>query len=135
MLDPKVFEKALKIIKSKPKKPKEEFWSRRAMRYNTAINRYDVVGCAKIINETKIYFDGTIKNAKKKLGYISRRALFLLALRQIAQLVTYHEGFKEKNKHWESAAKILAILKIDAKVLDFRKHGYIFNEWPKPTMN
>ncbi len=135
MFDPKVFEKALKIIKSKPKKPKEEFWSRIAMRYETAINTYDVVGCAKVINETKIYFDGTIKNAKKKLGYISHEALFLRAVRQIAQLVTYHEGFKEKNKHWESATKILAILKIDAKVLDFKTHGHIFSEWPKPTMN
>jgi RNA polymerase-interacting CarD/CdnL/TRCF family regulator len=135
MLDPKVFEKALKIIKSKPKKPKEKLWSRLAQRYDIAINTYDVVGCAKAINELKIYFDGTIKNAKKKPTYLSNEALFLKAVRQIAQLMTYHEGFKEKNKHWDSATKILTILKIDAKVLDFRTHGHIFSEWPKPTMN
>ena len=34
LLDPKVFEKAIKIITSKAKKPREEFWSRKAIRYD-----------------------------------------------------------------------------------------------------
>ena len=55
MADPKVFEKALKIIKSKPKKPKEKLWSRLAQRYDIAINTYDVVGCAKAINEYALF--------------------------------------------------------------------------------
>ena len=95
------------------------------------LNTYDVIGCAKVINELKIYFDGTIKNAKKKDTYLSSEALFLKAVRQIAQLVTYHEGFKEKNKHWDSALKILSILRIHAEVLDLRTHGHIFSEWPR----
>ena len=41
LLDSKVLKKTIKIIKSKPKKPKEEFFSRQALRYETAINKYD----------------------------------------------------------------------------------------------
>ena len=131
MADPKVFEKALKIIKSKPKKPREEFWSRKAIRYDFAINTYDVIGCAKVINELKIYFDGTIKNAKKKDTNLSSEALFLKAVRQIAQLMSYHEGLLDKNKHWYNAIIILSILRIKAKILDLRTHGHIFSEWPR----
>ena len=74
MLDPEVFKKALKIMISKPKKPKEEFWSRKALRYETAINTYDVLRCAKVINELKIYFDETLDNKKRR----KKMAIFLM---------------------------------------------------------
>ncbi len=129
-LDPKVFEKAIKIIKSKPKKPKEEFFSRQAMRYEVAINTYDVVGCGKIINELKPYFDGTLENKKekKKDSYISYEALFLKAVRNIAQLISYHNGEK---KHWENTENLLNMLNIPMNILDLETHGHIFSQWSK----
>lgn len=130
MLDPKVFEKALKIMISKPKKPKEEFWSRKALRYDTAINTYDVLGCAKVINELKIHFDETLDNKKekKKVGYISNEALFLKALRNLAQLLSYHNGKKE---HWKCAESILNKINIPISIFNFEMHGHIFSEWDK----
>jgi len=130
LLDPKVFEKAIKIILSKAKKPREKFWSRKAIRYDTAINTYDVVGCAKVINELKIYFDGTLENKKekKKPGYVSNEALFLKALRNMAQLLSYHNGKKE---HWKSAESILNKINIPINIFNFELHGYIFSEWAK----
>lgn len=130
MLDPEVFKKALKIMISKPKKPKEEFWSRKALRYETAINTYDVLGCAKVINELKIYFDETLDNKKekKKDGYISNEALFLKSLRNLAQLLSYHNGKKE---HWKSAESILNKINIPISIFNFEMHGHIFSEWDK----
>ena len=50
----KVFEKALKIIISKRKKPKEEFISSSMIRYNNVTEKCDPIGCAEVINELKI---------------------------------------------------------------------------------
>ena len=41
-------------------------FSRKIIRYDIAIKKYDVIGCAKVINELKIYFDGTLDNSKEK---------------------------------------------------------------------
>ena len=130
LLDSKVLKKTIKIIKSKPKKPKEEFFSRQALRYETAINKYDVIGCGKVINELKIYFDGTLKkkSEKKKIGYISYEALFLKAIRNIAQLISYHKG--EKN-HWKNAENLLSMMNIQMNIFDLNLHGHIFSEWSK----
>ena len=130
LLDSKVLKKTIKIIKSKPKKPKEEFFSRQALRYETAINKYDVIGCGKVINELKIYFDGTLKkkSEKKKIGYISYEALFLKAIRNIAQLISYHKG--EKN-HWKNAENLLNMMNIQMNIFDLNLHGHIFSEWSK----
>ena len=130
--DIKVFDKAIKIIKSKPKKPKETLFTRKIIRYDIAINKYDVIGCAKVINELKIYFDGTLDNSKekKKDNYIVYEATFLRALRNIAQLVSYHKGEK---KHWENAADLMSMLGVSIKVFDLKMHGHIFDTWKNHT--
>ena len=64
LYDEKIFKKALKIIMSKRQKPKEEFFSSSMIRYNDSTSKLDVIGCAHVINELKIYFDGS--NVKQK---------------------------------------------------------------------
>ena len=129
-LDPNVFIKATEIMASKSKKPKEKMFTRKILRYETALNTYDVIGCAKIINELKIYFDGTLdsKKEKKKVGYIVYEDVFLKAVRNIAQLVSYHIG---KKKHWENTENILKMLKIPMNIFNLKIHGHIFSEWSK----
>ena len=51
----KTWKKAINIATSKSKKPKD-MWSRRATRYQNAVNNFEIIECGKIINETKIYY-------------------------------------------------------------------------------
>ena len=61
---------------------------------------------------------GTLENKKekKKPGYVSNEALFLKALRNMAQLLSYHNGKKE---HWKSAESILNKITYHAYLLYF----------------
>ena len=130
LIDKKIFDKAIKIIKSKSKiRTKGLMFSRWAIKFDKAINTYDVMGCAKVINELKRYFDGTEKKPDKKL-VIVRQALFLKAVRNIAQLITYHRG-EQKEKHWESFTILISWMRIRFQVFDMDMHGHIFSEWPK----
>jgi hypothetical protein len=130
LIDKKIFDKAIKIIKSKSKiRIKGLSFVRLAIKFDIAINTYDVMGCAKVINELKRYFDGTEKKPDKKL-VIVRQALFLRAARNISQLITYHRG-EQKEKHWESFTILISWLRIDFRVFDMGIHGHIFSNWPK----
>ena len=65
LIDKKIFDKAIKIIKSKSKiRIKGLSFVRLAIKFDIAINTYDVMGCAKVINELKRYFDGTEKKPR-----------------------------------------------------------------------
>tara|TARA_B100001057_G_scaffold209911_1_gene210605 strand:- start:1951 stop:2385 length:435 start_codon:yes stop_codon:yes gene_type:complete len=130
LLDKKIFDKAIKVIKSKSKiRTKGLMFSRWAIKFEKAINTYDVMGCAKVINELKRYFDGTEKKPDKELN-ITRQALFLKAVRNISQLITYHRG-EQKEKHWESFTILISWMRIRFQVFDMDMHGHIFSEWPK----
>ena len=74
----------------------------------------------------------TLDNSKekKKDGYIASEATFLRALRNIAQLVSYHKGEK---KHWENAADLMSMLGVSIKVFDLKMHGHIFDTWENHT--
>jgi len=108
LYDKQVFEKALKIILSKSKKPKEEFFSSSMIRYNEATNNLDIISCAQTINELKVYFDSSTKDQN-----ISAQMMFVKALKIIAELYSYHKG-EQKDKHWENTTKILKQLNISA---------------------
>jgi len=106
--DKETFDKVLQIITSKSQKPEEEFFSSRMIRYNEVTENVDVIGCAKVINELKIYFD---ENTKIKDGVISYRMMFIKALRIIAELYSYHNG-EGNDKNWENTVKILNSINI-----------------------
>ena len=130
LLDKKIFDKAIKLIKSKSKiRTKGLMFSRWAIKFEKAINTYDIMGCAKVINELKRYFDGTEKKPDKELN-ITRQALFLRAARNISQLITYHRG-EQKEKHWESFTILISWMRIRFQVFNMDMHGHIFSEWPK----
>ena len=107
MYDLKVFKKALKIILSKSLKPQEEFVSSSMIRYNEVTENLDVIGCAKIINELKVHFDGTIIKRKS----VALELMFVKALKIIAEVFSYHNG-DQKDQHWENTTKILKQLNI-----------------------
>ena len=106
LYDKLVFEEAAKIILSKSVKPKEGF-TEQMIRYNEATEKLDVIGCAKVLNELKIHFDGT--NIKKKS--VAKQMMFVKALRILAEVYTYHNGDK-KDKWWENTTKILKSINI-----------------------
>ena len=77
------------------------------IRYNEATENLDVIGCAKVLNELKIHFDGT--NVKKKS--VAKQMMFIKALRILAEVYSYHNGDK-KDKWWENTTKILKSINI-----------------------
>lgn len=105
--DLKTFEKALKIIFSKSKKPKEQLWSKQILRYDEYTESWDVIGCAKILNELKIHFDGS----KVEKNSVALEMIFVKALRVIGELYSYHNG-DGKDKNWDNTAKLLKSMNI-----------------------
>jgi|TARA_X000001036_G_C20471494_1_gene721740 hypothetical protein len=126
-LDKTLFIEAIEIIKSKSLKSEEEMFSRNVERYQTAINSYDIIGCAKIINELKIYFDGTLdhkielENNTNVLVVATK--CFLEAIRNIAQFDSYHSGNK---KHLENAEDLLKVLNISKDIININNHKHLF---------
>ena len=119
LYDEKIFKKALKIIMSKRQKPKEEFFSSSMIRYNDSTSKLDVIGCAHVINELKIYFDGS--NVKQKS--VAAEMMFVKALKILAELYSYHNG-DQKDKHWQNTTTILSYLNIskdDQRFLELRQ--------------
>ena len=106
LYNPKTFEKALKIIFSKSKKPKEEFWSYKIRRYDEYFENWDVVGCAKILNELKTQFDGS-----KVENSLTLEMIFVKALWIISELYTYQNG-NNKDKRWDNTVKLLKKMNI-----------------------
>ena len=130
LLDKKIYDKAIKLIKSKSKiQTKGLLFSRIVQKFQTAINTYDVMECAKIINELKRYYDGTEKKPDKELASV-RQAQFLMAVRNISQLITFHPG-EQKDQYWESFITLISLMRIDFRIFDMDVHGHIFSEWPK----
>ncbi len=108
LYDVKVFDEAVKIIISKSNVPLDiDSFTQRMIRYNEATEKFDVIGCAKIINELKVYFDGS-KIAQKILAF---EMMFVKALKILAEVHSYHNG-DEKDKHWINAVKILKSINI-----------------------
>ena len=126
-LDKTLFIEAIEIIKSKSIKSKEEMFSRNVERYQAAISSYDIIGCAKIINELKIYFDGTLdqkielENNTNVLVVATK--CFLEAIRNIAQFDSYHSGNK---KHLENAEDLLKVLNISKDIININNHKHLF---------
>ena len=120
--DKKVFEKALKIIVSKSKTPKEEFMSSSMIRYNDATEKWDIIGCAEVINELKIYFVKSSKN-----NPVSYQMMFVKALRVLGELYSYHNGDK-KNKNWENTVKILKSIDISEDHERFKELKSFFSK-------
>ena len=126
-LDKALFIEAIEIIKSKSIKSKEEMFSRNVERYQAAISSYDIIGCAKIINELKIYFDGTLdhkielENNTNVLVVATK--CFLEAIRNIAQFDSYHSGNK---KHLENAEDLLKVLNISKDIININNHKHLF---------
>jgi hypothetical protein len=58
IFDIKNFNKCLKIIKKSKKKIENYKFTKNLFRYETSLNTYNIVGCAEIVSELKIYFDG-----------------------------------------------------------------------------
>ena len=126
-LDKTLFIEAIEIIKSKSIKSKEEMFLRNVERYQAAISSYDIIGCAKIINELKIYFDGTLdhkielENNTNVLVVATK--CFLEAIRNIAQFDSYHSGNK---KHLENAEDLLKVLNISKDIININNHKHLF---------
>ena len=107
LYDKQIFEKAIKIIKSKSEKPEGDYFSRQVKRYEEAFEQLDVIGCAKVLNELKIHFDGSKVEQKS----VSLEMFFVKALRILAEVYSYHNG-DQRDKHWENTTKILKSLNI-----------------------
>lgn len=114
LYDKLVFEETAKIILSKSVKPKEGF-TKQMIRYNEATEKLDVIGCAKVLNELKIHFDGTRVKEKS----VAKQMMFIKALRILAEVYSYHNGDK-KDKHWDNASKILKSINISEDNEGFR---------------
>jgi len=119
--DSKIFEKAIKIIMSKSKKPKEEFFSSSMQRYDEVAEKYDVIGCAHALNELKIYFDGSLKGNQIKK---SPQLMFIKSLRIIGELYSYHNG----DKNWKNTVKLLNGMNIPENHEQFQELKNFFSE-------
>ena len=122
--DSKIFEKAIKIIMSKSKKPKEEFFSSSMQRYDEVAEKYDVIGCAHALNELKIYFDGSLKGDQIKR---SPQLLFIKSLKIFGELYSYHNGDK-KDKNWKNTVKLLNGMNIPENHEQFQELKNFFSE-------
>ena len=126
-LDKALFIEAIEIIKSKSIKSKEELFSRNVERYQAAISSYDIIGCAKIINELKIYFDGTLDHKKELENNTNVLVVvtkcFLEAIRNIAQFDSFHSANK---KHLENAGDLLKVLNISKDIININDHKHLF---------
>ena len=101
-----IFEKAVKIILSKSKKPSEEFFSSQMIRYNEATEQLDLIGCAKVLNELKVHFDGSRIKEKS----VAAEMMFVKALRILVEAYSYHN--EDQKDKWLNTTKILKSLNI-----------------------
>ena len=123
-LNKTLFIEAIKIIKSEPKKSKEKVFTNTVERYQIAISSYDIIGCAKIINELKIYFDGTLNNNEENENVtIVATKCFLETIRNIAQFESYHSG---NRKYLENAENLLKVLNISRDIININDHKHLF---------
>ena len=118
----KVFEKALKIIISKRKKPKEEFISSSMIRYNNVTEKCDPIGCAEVINELKIYFG---KSSSENI--VSLQMFFVKALRVLGEMYSYYNG-DTNDKNWENCTRILKSIDISEDHERFRELKDFFSK-------
>ena len=127
-LDIKTWKKAINIATAKSKKPKD-MWSRRAMRYQNAVDNFEIIECGKILNETKIHFQGSKKLKKSDDGFHAYAAFFLFAAKQIAICCTYHNNQGTEMLRY-NLAWVMAQVNVDLNVLDLETHGYIIADFP-----
>ena len=128
-LDIKTWKKAINIATAKSKKPKD-MWSRRAMRYQNAVDNFEIIECGKILNETKIYFKGSKKLKKSDDGFHTYAAFFLFAAKQMAICCTYHNNQGAEMLRY-NLAWVMAQVNVDLNVLDLETHGYIIADFPE----
>ncbi len=128
-LDIKTWKKAINIATAKSKKPKD-MWSRRAMRYQNAVDNFEIIECGKILNETKIYFKGSKKLKKSDDGFHAYAAFFLFAAKQMAICCTYHNNQGAEMLRY-NLAWVMAQVNVDLNVLDLETHGYIIADFPE----
>ena len=127
-LDIKTWKKAINIATAKSKKPKD-MWSRRAMRYQNAVDNFEIIECGKILNETKIHFQGSKKLKKSDDGFHAYAAFFLFAAKQMAICCTYHNNQGKEMLRY-NLAWVMAQVNVDLNVLDLETHGYIIADFP-----
>ena len=127
-LDIKTWKKAINIATAKSKKPKD-MWSRKAMRYQNAVDNFEIIECGKILNETKIHFQGSKKLKKSDDGFHAYAAFFLFAAKQIAICCTYHNNQGTEMLRY-NLAWVMAQVNVDLNVLDLETHGYIIADFP-----
>ena len=128
-LDIKTWKKAINIATAKSKKPKD-MWSRRAMRYQNAVDNFEIIECGKILNETKIHFQGSKKLKKSDDGFHTYAAFFLFAAKQMAICCTYHNNQGTEMLRY-NLAWVMAKVNVDLNVLDLETHGYIIADFPE----
>ena len=119
-LDIKTWKKAINIATAKSKKPKD-MWSRRAMRYQNAVDNFEIIECGKILNETKIHFQGSKKLKKSDDGFHTYAAFFLFAAKQMAICCTYHNNQGKEMLRY-NLAWVMAQVNVDLNVLDLETH-------------
>ena len=105
-------------------------WSRRAMRYQNAVDNFEIIECGKILNETKIYFKGSKKLKKSDDGFHAYAAFFLFAAKQMAICCTYHNNQGAEMLRY-NLAWVMAQVNVDLNVLDLETHGYIIADFPE----
>jgi len=128
-LDIKTWKKAINIATAKSKKTKD-LWSARAARYQKALDNFEIIECGKILNETKIYFNGPKKLKKKDTGFHSYNYYFLFAAKQMAICCTYHNNQGTEMLRY-NLAWVMAKVNVDLNVLDLETHGYIIADFPE----
>ena len=135
IFDIKNFNKCLKILK-KPKKKIEYYkFTKNLFRYETTLNARDIVGCAEIVSELKIYLDGTVNvssiDRNIKDDFVLQN-IFLKALKNITQISCYHKKL-DSNYYWQEFEKILLILKLPISRFNMKIHSHIFEDWKNNT--
>ena len=128
-LDIKTWKKAINIATAKSKKTKD-LWSARAARYQKALDNFEIIECGKILNETKIYFNGSKKLKKSDDGFHNFNYFFLFAAKQMAICCTYHNNQGTEMLRY-NLAWVMAQVNVDLNVLDLETHGYIIADFPE----
>lgn len=129
--DIKNFNKCFKIIRTPGKKLKNYQFIKNLYRYEKSINTCDVVGCAEIISELKIYFDGSVnvlRIDKKINDDFVLQTIFLKALKNITKISCYHKKLNN-NFYWQEFERILLILELPMSRFDLKMHSHIFEDW------
>ena len=99
------------------------------MRYQNAVDNFEIIECGKILNETKIHFQGSKKLKKSDDGFHAYAAFFLFAAKQMAICCTYHNNQGTEMLRY-NLAWVMAQVNVDLNVLDLETHGYIIADFP-----